>query len=55
MARTTVKENIDSQITHYVSGLSNKNKQAVLTVVKTIAEAEADAEFERKWAEVIPL
>lgn len=46
---------IDSQIADYVSGLSDKNKQAVLAVVKTIAEAEHEAEFERKWAEAIPL
>lgn len=51
MARTAQIESIDSQITNYVSGLSEKNKMAVLTVVKTIAEAEAEAEFERKWAE----
>jgi len=31
--------------------LSDKNKEAVLTIVKTIAEAEADAEFEKKWAQ----
>jgi len=35
--------------------LSDKNKKAVLTVVKTLAEAEEEAEFERKWAEGIPL
>jgi len=55
MARTVKIESVDTQITNYVSGLSNKNKQAVLTVVKTIAEAEHDAEYERKWAESVPL
>lgn len=28
---------------------------AVLTVVQAMAEAEHDAEFERKWADAIPL
>jgi hypothetical protein len=50
MART---QNIETQISSYVSGLSDKNKKAVLSVVKNLAEAEA--EFERKWAEGIPL
>lgn len=53
MARTVKVENIDTEIKNYVSGLSMKNKQAVLTVVKTIAEAEHDAEFEKKWAKAI--
>lgn len=51
MARTTQVESIDSQITNYVSGLSEKSKMAVLTVVKNMSEAEKEAEFERKWAE----
>ncbi|MFT4092091.1 MAG: hypothetical protein QM640_00535 [Niabella sp.] len=55
MARTAAVESIESQINHYISGLSNKNKQAVLTVVKTIAEAEREVEFERKWVEGMPL
>jgi len=55
MARTVKIESIDTQITNYVVGLSKKNKQAVLTVVKTNAEAEHEAEFERKWAESVPL
>ena len=55
MARTVNIESLEKQITTYISGLSNKNKQAVLTVVKTIAEAEREAEFERKWAEGVPL
>lgn len=46
---------IENEISDYVAGLSDKNKQAVLTVVKTIAEAEKEAEFERKWAEAVPL
>jgi len=55
MTHAEEQESIDSQIMHYVSSLSGKNKRAVLTVVKTIAGAEADAEFERKWAQGIPL
>lgn len=55
MEQLTQTQTIESQIADYVSGLSDKNKQAVLTVVKTIAEAEHEAEFERKWAEAIPL
>ena len=55
MARTVKIESIDSQITKTLSGLSNKNKQAVLIVVKTMAEAEHEAEFERKWAESVPV
>ncbi len=55
MARMVQSESIDSQITSYISNLSDKNKQAVLTVVKTIAEAEAEAAFEKKWANSIPL
>jgi len=48
-------QNIETQISSYVSGLSDKNKKAVLTVVKTIAEAEEEAAFEKKWAEGITL
>lgn len=55
MAHLSQAQSIDSQITDYLSGLSAKNKQVVLTVVKTIAEAEEEAEFERKWAEAVPL
>lgn len=55
MARTAQAKSIDSQITSYVSGMSEKNKKAVLTVVKSIAEAEAEAEFEKKWSQAIPL
>jgi len=55
MSHTAVQESIVHQIAHYVSSLSDKNKEAVLTIVKTIAEAEADAEFEKKWAHGIPL
>ena len=55
MARAAEVESIESQITHYISSLSDKNKQAVLTVVKTIAEAERETEFERKWKNGVPL
>jgi len=55
MARAAQTKSIDRQITDYVSGLSEKNKKAVLTVVKSMAEAEHEAEFERKWADAIPL
>jgi len=55
MSHTAVQKSIPHQIAHYVSSLSDKNTEAVLTIVKTIAEAEADAEFEKKWAEGIPL
>lgn len=55
MARQSQAKSIDSQITSYVSGLSEKNKKAVLTVVKSMAEAEADAEFEKKWSQAIPM
>jgi tryptophanyl-tRNA synthetase len=50
MARTAPDKSIESQIASYVSGLSDKNKKAVLTVVKTIADADHEAEFEKKWA-----
>jgi hypothetical protein len=50
MTGKSPEQNIDSQISSYVSGLSEKNKMAVLTVVQAMAEAEHDAEFERKWA-----
>jgi len=53
MAHTVKVESIDTQIINYISGLSEKNKQAVLTVVKTIAEAEHEAGFERKLAKAI--
>ena len=53
MARTAQVKNIDSQITGYLSVLSEKNKKAVLTVVRTIAEAQAETEFEKKWAKGI--
>ena len=55
MARTAQAQSIEREMTNYFNSLSDKNKQAVLTVVKTIAEAEEEAEFERKWAEGIPL
>lgn len=55
MARPAEAKSIDSQITSYVNSLSEKNKQAVLIVVKTMAEAEHEAAFERKWAEGISL
>jgi len=55
MARTVKIENIDTQIAKYISGLSNKNKQAVLTVVKTMAEDNDAKEFEKKWSKAIPL
>ncbi len=48
-------QNIETQITRFVSGLSEKNKKAVLTVAKSLAEAEEEAAFEKKWAEGIPL
>ncbi|MFT4205136.1 MAG: hypothetical protein QM610_14620 [Chitinophagaceae bacterium] len=51
MAHTAQIETIDNQISNYVSHLSDKGKKAVLAAVQSIAEAETDAEFERKWAE----
>lgn len=53
MARTTQVQSIDSQIAEYVSGLSANRKKAVLTVVKSIADADHEAEFEKKWAKAI--
>lgn len=50
MAQTTPTQNIDTQITNYVSGLSAKNKNTVLNIVKSIADAESKEEFEKKWA-----
>lgn len=50
MARIAQTESIENQITNYVSGLSAKNKKAVLNVVKSIAEAEQEVEFEKKWS-----
>lgn len=55
MGNLVKEKNIESQITEYVHGMSEKSKLAVLTVVKTIAEAEEEAEFERKWSEAVPL
>lgn len=56
MARTSeVQENLDNQIISHISGLSVKGKKAVLNIVKTIADTEQDAEFEKKWAKAIPL
>jgi hypothetical protein len=55
MTGKSPEQSLDSQISSYVCGLSEKNKMAVLTVVQAMAEAEHDAEFERKWADAIPL
>ncbi len=53
MSQAPKEKNIDSQIISYVSNLSDKNKEAVLTVVKSMSEAQEEAEFDRKWAEGI--
>ena len=51
MAQTTPTQNIDTQITNYVSGLSVKNKNTVLNIVKSIADAESKGrDSEKKWA-----
>ncbi|OJV54621.1 MAG: hypothetical protein BGO31_06540 [Bacteroidetes bacterium 43-16] len=55
MAQSVQEESIDNQIKAYVSSLSDKNKQAVLTVVRTIAEAEEEAVFEKNWGNAVPL
>lgn len=55
MAHSVQEESIDDQIKAYISGLSDKNKQAVLAVVRTIAEAEEEAVFEKNWAKAVPL
>lgn len=55
MAQVVEILSIETQIANYVSELSDKNKQAVLAVVKTIVEAEREAEFEKKWAKAMPL
>ncbi|MBX3164393.1 MAG: hypothetical protein KF900_07930 [Bacteroidetes bacterium] len=51
MARMAQAQSIESQIANYVSSLPDKKKKVVLTVVKTIAEDNYAAEFEKKWAE----
>ena len=55
MANSAPVKNIDSQISEYVSGLSEENKKVILSVVKSISENEEEAEFEKKWASAIPL
>ncbi|MBX3165108.1 MAG: hypothetical protein KF900_11575 [Bacteroidetes bacterium] len=55
MARTAQAQSIEREMTNYFNSLSDKNKQAVLTVVKTIAEAEEEAEFERDFSNSVPL
>ena len=55
MAQTLETLNIESQIASYVSALSDKNKQVVLAVVKSIAEADHEAEFKKKWTKAIQL
>lgn len=55
MAHSVEEESLDNQIKAYVSSLSDKNKQAVLTVVRTIAEAEEEIVFAKNWAKAVPL
>jgi hypothetical protein len=48
-------QSIEIQIMEYVNHLSDIQKEKVLKSVKIIAEEQYAADFEKKWAEGIPL